>query len=86
MAVSIPIVTEFINDGIKKAERAFSDIRKAVGNAEGAMGKFQAGGKAAFDAVKQNATVFATAAGAAVVNFAIEGVQAFQQLAIEADK
>ena len=86
MAVSIPIVTEFINDGIKKAERAFSDIRKAVGNAEGAMGKFQAGGKAAFDAVKQNANVFAAAAGAAVVNFAIQGVQAFQNLAIQADK
>ena len=86
MAVSIPIVTEFINDGIKKAERAFGDIKKAVGDAEGAMGKFQAGGKAAFDAVKQNAAVFATAAGAAVVNFAIQGVQAFQDLAIKADK
>lgn len=86
MAVSIPIVTEFINDGIKKAERAFSDIRKAVSNAEGAMGKFQAGGKAAFDAIKANAVVFAASAAASVATFAAKGIVDFQKLAIAAGK
>ena len=86
MAVSIPIVTEFVNDGIKKAERAFSDIRKAVDNAEGTFGKFKAGGKAAFDALKGNATAFAATAAIAFAKFAADGIGKFQNLAIAAGK
>ena len=61
MAVSIPIVSEFINTGIKQAERAFVDIRKQVSAAEGTMGKFKAAGKGVFDAVSANAASFAAA-------------------------
>lgn len=86
MAIKIPIITELQDEGIRKAKREFDKFKGAISEAEGTMGKFKAGGKAAFDAVKQNAAVFATAAGAAVVNFAIQGVQAFQDLAIKADK
>ena len=86
MAVSIPIVTEFVNDGIKKAERAFFDIRKQVSEAEGTMGKFKAAGKATFDAVAKNALVFAASAAASLVTFGVKGAMAFQNLAIEAGK
>jgi soluble cytochrome b562 len=86
MAVSIPIVSEFINTGIKQAERAFVDIRKQVAQAEGTMGKFKAAGKGVFDAVGANAASFAAAAGGALVTFAAQGVTAFQDLALSADK
>ncbi len=86
MAVSIPIVSEFINTGIKQAERAFVDIRKQVAQAEGTMGKFKAAGKGVFDAVGANAASFAAAAGGALVTFAAQGVTAFQNLALSADK
>jgi hypothetical protein len=86
MAVSIPIVSEFINTGIKQAERAFLDIRKQVAQAEGTMGKFKAAGKGVFDAVGANAASFAAAAGGALVTFAAQGVTAFQDLALSADK
>jgi soluble cytochrome b562 len=86
MAVSIPIVSEFINTGIKQAERAFMDIRKQVAQAEGTMGKFKAAGKGVFDAVGANAASFAAAAGGALVTFAAQGVTAFQDLALSADK
>ncbi len=83
---SIPIVSEFINTGIKQAERAFVDIRKQVAQAEGTMGKFKAAGKGVFDAVGANAASFAAAAGGALVTFAAQGVTAFQDLALSADK
>jgi hypothetical protein len=86
MAVSIPIVTEFINDGIKKAERAFVDIRKQVSQAEGTMGKFKAASKGVFDAVSENATAFALAGASAFATFAAKGVTAFQTLALQSDK
>ena len=86
MAVSIPIVSEFVNTGIKQAERAFLDIRKQVAQAEGTMGKFKAAGKGVFDAVGANAASFAAAAGTALVTFAAKGVTAFQDLALSADK
>jgi len=86
MAVSIPIVTEFVNDGIKKAERAFVDIRKQVAQAEGTMGKFKAAGKGVFDAVSANAASFAAAGASAFATFAAKGVTAFQNLALSADK
>lgn len=86
MAVSIPIVSEFINTGIKQAERAFVDIRKQVAQAEGTMGKFKAAGKGVFDAVGANAASFAAAGVSAFATFAAKGVSAFQDLALSADK
>ena len=86
MAVSIPLVTEFQNRGIKAAEAAFMNFRKEVGNAQGTMGKFKAGSKAVFDGIQANAATFATAAAGAFVTFAAQGVTAFQDLALGADK
>lgn len=86
MAVTIPLVTEFQNRGIKAAEAAFMDFRKQVGQAEGTMGKFKAGSKAIFDGIQANAATFATAAAGAFVTFAAQGVTAFQELALGADK
>ena len=86
MAVSIPIVSEFINTGIKQAERAFFDIRKQVAEAEGTMGKFKAAGKGVFDAVSANAASFAAAGVSAFATFAAKGVSAFQDLALSSDK
>lgn len=86
MAVTIPLVTEFQNRGIKAAEAAFMNFRKEVGNAQGTMGKFKAGSKAVFDGIQANAATFATAAAGAFVTFAAQGVTAFQDLALGADK
>jgi hypothetical protein len=86
MAVTIPLVTEFQNRGIKAAEAAFVNFRKEVGNAQGTMGKFKAGSKAVFDGIQANAATFATAAAGAFVTFAAQGVTAFQDLALGADK
>jgi len=86
MAVTIPLVTEFQNRGIKAAEAAFVNFRKEVGQAEGTMGKFKAGSKAIFDGIQANAATFATAAAGAIATFAAQGVTAFQDLALSADK
>jgi hypothetical protein len=86
MAVTIPLVTEFQNRGIKAAEAAFVNFRKQVDQAEGTMGKFKAGSKAIFDGIKANAGTFATAAAGAFVTMAAQGVTAFQDLALSSDK
>lgn len=86
MAVTIPLVTEFQNRGIKAAEAAFVNFRKQVADAEGGMGKFKAGSKAIFDGIKNNASTFAVAGATAFATFAAKGVSAFQDLALSADK
>lgn len=86
MAVTIPLVTEFQNRGIKAAEAAFVNFRKQVADAEGGMGKFKAGSKAIFDGIKNNASTFAVAGATAFATFAAKGVTAFQDLALSADK
>ena len=86
MAIKIPIITELQDEGIKKAKREFDKFKGAVAGAEGGMGKFKAGSKAVFDGIKANAATFATAAGGAFVTFAAQGVTAFQDLALGADK
>ena len=86
MAVTIPLVTEFQNRGIKAAEAAFVNFRKEVGQAEGTMGKFKAGSKAIFDGIQANAATFAIAGATAFATFAAKGVTAFQDLALSADK
>ena len=84
MAIVVDIISEFSDRGVKSAKDAFNDFKTRVGAAEGAMGKFKAGGNAAIDAVKANAANFAMAGGAAFATFAAKGVTAFQDLAIEA--
>jgi len=76
MAINIPIITEFADQGLKSAQGAFQNFRNEVANAEGAMGKFKAGTGAAFDAVKANAGAFAIAGGAAFVAFGAKAISA----------
>jgi hypothetical protein len=86
MAINIPIITSLEDTGIKNAKAAFNDFKSAVGKAEGGMGKFKAGSKVALDAVKANAATFAIAGGVAFAKFAADGVKAFQELALNAEK
>jgi hypothetical protein len=86
MAINIPILTEFSDSGIKAAKAAFGNFKTAVGDAQGGMGKFKAGSKVALDAVAANAASFAVAGGVALAKFAMDGVQAFQKLALGAEK
>jgi hypothetical protein len=86
MAINIPIITSLEDTGIKKAKAAFNDFKTSVAGAEGGMNKFKAGSTAALDAVKANAGNFAIAAGAALVGFAAQGIKAFQELALGAEK
>jgi len=76
MAINIPIITEFADQGLKSAQGAFQNFRREVANAEGAMGKFKAGTGAAFDAVKANAGAFAIAGGAAIAAFGAKAISA----------
>jgi len=86
MAIRIPIITDLQDKGIRDAKKAFGDFKIAVNNAEGGLGKFKAGSKVAFDAVKANAGNLAMAGGAALVAFAAQGIKAFQDLALNAGK
>jgi hypothetical protein len=86
MAISIPIISEFVDKGIRSAEDAFKVFKAKVGEADGAMNKFKAGAGASLDFVKANAASLATAGGAALVAFGAKAVTAFQDLALSADK
>lgn len=84
MAIQIPIITSLEDAGIKAAKAAFNNFKTEVGKAEGAMGKFKAGGKAALDAVKANAATFAIAAGASIATFAVKAIGKFNEVALAA--
>lgn len=86
MAIQIPVITEFIDQGLKDAKSAFGNFKASVKDAEGAMGKFRAGASSAIDIVKANAGTFALGAGAAFVTFAAQGIKAFQDVALKADE
>jgi hypothetical protein len=86
MAINIPIVTEFVDSGLKSAQGAFDNFRTKIGEADGAMGKFKAGSGAALDAVKANIGTLAVAGGAALATFAAKSVMAFNDLALSAGK
>lgn len=86
MAIRIPIITDLQDKGIRDAKKAFGDFKIAVNNAEGGMGKFKAGSKVALDAVKANAGNLAMAGAAAFATFAAQGIKAFQELALGAEK
>lgn len=86
MAIRIPIITDLEDKGIRDAKKAFGDFKGAVANAEGGLGKFKAGSKVAFDAVKANAGTLAIAGAAAFGTFATKAITAFQDIAIGAGK
>ena len=86
MAIQIPVITEFIDKGLKDAKSAFGNFKASVANAEGAMGKFRAGASSALDIVKANAGTFALGAGTALATFGVKAVGAFQDLALGAGK
>ena len=86
MAINIPIITSLEDKGIKAAQAAFGNFKTAVADAQGGMGKFKAGSKVALDAVAANAASFAIAGGIAFAKFAMDGVKAFQDLALGAEK
>lgn len=86
MAIKIPIITELQDEGIKRAKREFDKFKGAIAGAEGGMGKLKAGSAVALDSIKANAATFATAAAGAIATFAAQGVTAFQDLALSADK
>ena len=86
MAIRIPIITDLQDKGIRDAKKAFGDFKTSVANAEGGLGKFKAGSKSVMDSVSANAASFAIAGGIAFGKFAYDGVKAFQDLALGAEK
>jgi len=86
MAINIPILTEFSDNGIRAAKAAFANFKTAVADAEGGMGKFKAGSKVALDAVAANAELFAVAGAISFGKFALSGIQSFTDLALQAGK
>ena len=86
MAIRIPIITDLQDKGIRDAKKAFGDFKIAVNNAEGGMGKFKAGSKVAFDAVKANAGTLAVAGAVAFGTFAKTAITAFQDVALASGK
>jgi hypothetical protein len=86
MAIRIPIITDLQDKGIRDAKKAFGDFKTSVANAEGGLGKFKAGSKSIMDSVGANAAGFAVAGGIAFAKFAADGVKAYQDLALGAEK
>ena len=86
MAINIPIITEFADQGLKTAQGAFDTFKGKVAEAEGGMGKFKAGANVALDAVKANAGLFLASAGAAIATFAYNAIKDFQDLALNVDE
>ena len=86
MAIRIPIITDLQDKGIRDAKAAFGDFKTSVANAEGGLGKFKAGSKSIMDSVGENAAGLAVAGGIAFAKFAADGVKAYQDLALGAEK
>ena len=86
MAINIPIVTEFVDTGLKSASGAFTNFRNQVSQAEGGLGKLKAGAGAAFDGIKANAASMALGAGAAIGGFALKAIGDFKDLALSVDE
>lgn len=76
MAITIPIVTEFADKGLKSAEAGFNNFKMKVSEAEGGLNKMKAGFGAATDFMKANAGTFAAVAGAAFVKFGASAINA----------
>lgn len=86
MAIRIPIITDLQDKGIQEARRQFGKFKADIAAADGTMGKFKAGSKAAFDGVKAQAGNLAMVAGAAIAGFAVKAIGEFQDLALAAGK
>lgn len=86
MAIRIPIITDLQDKGIKEARRQFGKFKADIAAADGTMGKFKAGSKAAFDGVKAQAGNLAMVGGAAIAGFAVKAIGEFQDLALAAGK
>ena len=85
MAINIPIITEFSDQGLKSAQGAFNTFKTKVGEAQGGMNKFKAAGNVAMDSIKANAGTMAFAAGGAIAGFAMKAIDDFQDLALSVD-
>jgi hypothetical protein len=77
----IKVVIDVVADS---ASKSLSKFRTDVAAADTSVGKFKAGGAAAFDAVKANVGALAFAGGAALVTFGVKAVGAFNETAIGA--
>ena len=86
MAINIPIITSLEDKGIRAAKDAFTNFQTSVGDAQGGLNKFKAGSKSVMDSVAANAGTFAIAGGIAFAKFATDGIKAFQDLALGAEK
>ncbi len=86
MAIRIPIITDLQDKGLQEARRQFGKFKADIAAADGTMGKFKAGSKAAFDGVKAQAGNLAMVAGAAIAGFAVKAISEFQDLALAAGK
>jgi len=86
MAIRIPIITDLQDQGIKQARLAFGNFKSAIADAEGGLGKFKAGATSIMTSVGQHAGLFAAAGVAAFGAFAVSGIDAFKDLALEAGK
>jgi len=86
MAINIPIITEFADQGLKSAQGAFATFKSKVAEAEGGMGKFKAGAGVAMDSIKANAGAMALGAGAAIGGFALKAIGDFKDLALSVDE
>lgn len=86
MAIQVPIVSEFVDTGVKGAMKAFSDFRTSIAEAQGGMNKFKAGSKVALDFVAKNAVSFGATAAAAIGKFVFDGAMQFQELALASGK
>ena len=86
MAINIPIITSLEDKGIRAAKDAFGRFQTSVGEAQGGLNKFKAGSKSVMDSVAANAGTFAITGGIAFAKFATDGIKAFQDLALGAEK
>lgn len=82
-ADKLTVVIDFVTG---PATSGLGKLRTEVKQAEGAFGKMQVVGSAAFQAVKDNAAEMALLAGAALVQFGRQAVSEFQKTALEAGK
>lgn len=83
MANKISVVIDVVHQTATRGVKSFS---AAVKDADTTVGKFKAGASNALTQVKANAGVLAAAGGAALVQFGLKSVQAFNDLAIESGK
>ena len=86
MAISVPIVSEFIDKGVKNAEQAFKNLQQNVKAADTTMGKFKAVTETASGYINANFLPLVGAAGGALVSFGVKAVTEFQNVALAAGK